>query len=309
MVSPLVRCPAAPCVAGAQYPKPWAHFGTATDDGRGAGIIPEKGHLARYAGTHSAYTTGMKLITPSHLRIGLSAALALALFAAPASALGSVHANAPRHARRHARAAAAPRARGAAEPAVLHGSKASVEKMYDFALRYRYPFYLTPTNLDAAIAEGRLVPLTGDPNFELARGVGFSYATREVKQFVEQYASQYLYACGTPLTVTSAARPISRQPRNANKHSVHPAGIAVDIRRPASGACLTWVRGSLAKLEQRGLIEATEEHHPVHLHLAILAAPGSRVTLPNLLEGVAPASRTMSPSLPPALFFKGMSAD
>jgi LysM repeat protein len=180
---------------------------------------------------------------------------------------------------------------GAKEPESLHGSKASVEKMYEFAREHHYPFYLTPTNVDAAIAAGRLVPLTGDSTYELTRGVGFSYSTREAKQFVTAFAPQYLYACGSPLTVTSAARPMSRQPHNANPHSVHPTGIAVDIRRPPPGPCLTWVRGALAQLESRGIVEATEEHHPVHLHVAVLAAPGSRVVLPSLTQGMLAAAR------------------
>src|ERR1700712_5251502 len=177
------------------------------------------------------------------------------------------------------------------EPESLHGSKASVEKMYDFAQSHRFTFYLTPTNVDAAIAAGKLVPLTGDSTYELTRGVGFSYSTREAKQFVTAFAPQYLYACGSPLTVTSAARPMSRQPHNANPHSVHPTGIAVDIRRPPPGPCLTWVRGALAQLESRGIVEATEEHHPVHLHVAVLAAPGTRVVLPSLTQGMVAAAR------------------
>ena len=63
--------------------------------------------------------------------------------------------------------------RAAASPD-LKGSKASVEKMYDFAQSNRMPFYLTPTNVDRAIAAGRLVALTGDSTYELTRGVGFS---------------------------------------------------------------------------------------------------------------------------------------
>ena len=185
------------------------------------------------------------------------------------------------------------RARSSANgrPDDLRGSKASVEKMYDFAQRYHYTFYLTPTNIDTAIARGRLVELPGDSTYELTRGVQENYATREAKQFVTQFAPQYLYACGTPLTVTSAARAMSRQPRNANPHSVHPTGIAVDIRRPPPGPCLNWVRGALSTLEQRGYIEATEERHPVHLHIAVLSAPGSRVALPNLVQGMVAAAR------------------
>ena len=167
-------------------------------------------------------------------------------------------------------------------PGELRGSKESVEKMYRFASGNRMPFYLTPTNIERAIAENRLVPLTGDATYELTNGVGFSYATREARDFVLAFAPHYLAACGTPMTVTSAARPSSRQPRNANKHSVHPTGIAVDLRRPYPGPCLTWVRGALAKLENAGIIEATEERHPAHLHLAVLVPPGRAVKLPDL---------------------------
>ena len=180
----------------------------------------------------------------------------------------------------------APAQRRPQEPLDLHGSKASVEKMYEFAVGHRLPFYLTPTNVDRAIAEGKLVPLMGDSTYELTRGVGFSYSTREARQFVIAFAPQYLAACGVPLTVTSAARPMSRQPHNANPHSVHPTGIAVDIRRPPAGPCLTWVRGALSQLEEKGIVEATEEHHPVHLHVAVLVAPNRKVVLPNLVTTV-----------------------
>jgi LysM repeat protein len=218
-----------------------------------------------------------------HFRINGRArrgSIALAALGALAAAAPAVHAQ-----------------RAARQPEALRGSKASVEKMYDFAQSHRYPFYLTPTTLDNAIAQGKLVPLTGDANYELTRGVGFSYATVEAREFITQFAPQYLAACGTPLTVTSAARPMSRQPRNANPHSVHPTGIAVDIRRPYPGPCLTWVRTALAELEARGIVEATEEHHPVHLHLAILRAPGSKVTLPDLTNGVRVA-RQPDPAAP-----------
>src|SRR4051794_17849734 len=101
-------------------------------------------------------------------------------------------------------------------PDELRGSKESVQKMYDFAQSHALPFYLTPTNLKAAIAAGKLVQLTGDASYEVTRAVGFSYATPEAKQFVTAFAPLYLAACGTPLIVTSLARPTSRQPRNSN---------------------------------------------------------------------------------------------
>lgn len=221
----------------------------------------------------------MKHLTDSNTRTNGRARRATIVLGAAAVALLSV-----------APVAAAQRA--GRQPSALRGSKASVEKMYSFAREHGYPFYLTPATLDDAIAKGKLVPLPGDETYELARGVGFSYSTAESREFIMQFAPQYLAVCGTPLTVTSAARPMSRQPRNANPHSVHPTGIAVDIRRPYPGPCLTWVRSALAELESRGFVEATEEHHPVHIHLAVLKAPGARFRLPDLTNGVRVARQT-----------------
>jgi hypothetical protein len=185
--------------------------------------------------------------------------------------------------------------RRARMPEALRGSQASVQRMWDFAQQHRLPFYLTPTNLRDAVEQGKLVPLTGDAHYEVTRSVRYSYATPEAKQFVAEFAPRYLAACGSPLTVTSAARPISRQPRNSNPYSVHPTGIAVDLRRPPAGPCQTWVRTALAELERKGVIEATEERRPVHFHVAVLIAPGRAATLPPLDAG-AVASREPAPS-------------
>lgn len=180
-------------------------------------------------------------------------------------------------------------------PSELRGSQESVQKMWDFATTHGLTFYQTPRDIEKAVAEGKLVPLDGDTTYQLTRGVGFSYATREAKQFVASFAPQYRVACGAPLIVTSAARPTNRQPRNSNPYSVHPTGIAVDLRRPAAGPCQTWLRKALAELEDQGYIEATEERRPVHLHVAVLTEPGKIAALPpvgsDALAGVAPRTQ------------------
>jgi hypothetical protein len=180
-------------------------------------------------------------------------------------------------------------------PNELHGSQESVQKMWDFATLHGLTFYQTPRDIDQAVSQGKLVPLDGDASYELTQGVGFSYATREAKQFVVSFAPQYAAACGTPLIVTSAARPTSRQPRNSNPYSVHPTGIAVDLRRPPAGACQTWLRNALAELEAQGYVEATEERHPVHLHVAVLTEPGKIAALPPLDVGMIAGSDSRAP--------------
>jgi len=210
-------------------------------------------------------------------------------------------------------------------PTELRGSQESVQKMWDFATTHSLTFYRTPRDIDQAVADGKLVPLTGGASYELTRGVGFSYATREAKQFVAAFAPQYLAACGTPLVVTSAARPTNRQPRNSNPYSVHPTGIAIDLRRPPAGACQRWLRSALAELESQGYVEATEERRPVHLHVAVLTEPGKIAALPPLASGalagtssvqrsngeIAARPTVAAPSIPdaPARVASGSDAD
>ena len=225
------------------------------------------------AGIHSASAAGMPLISmhsPTRL-VGFLLLLTLALGGAMSTA----------DAQRRARF-----------PTELRGSQESVQKMWDFATTHSLTFYQTPRDIDQAVADGKLVPLTGDASYELTRGVAFSYATREAKQFVAAFAPQYLAACGTPLVVTSAARPTNRQPRNSNPYSVHPTGIAIDLRRPPAGPCQRWLRSALAELEEQGYVEATEERRPVHLHVAVLTEPGKIAALPPLAsEALAGTSR------------------
>jgi hypothetical protein len=180
----------------------------------------------------------------------------------------------------------------------LRGSKPSIEKMYQFAVRHRLPFYRTPEAIMTAAAAGRLVPLAGNSDYELSGGVGWPWVTPETRRFVEAFARQYVIACEAPLVITSATRPTSRQPRNASEKSVHPAGVAVDFRRPPAGPCANWLRESLVALERLGIIEATEERFPVHFHVAVLLPPASTRGLPQLASGErrAPVSRVVAVS-------------
>jgi len=73
------------------------------------------------------------------------------------------------------------------------------------------------------------------------------------------------------MVVTSAIRPLARQPKNSSDWSVHPTGIAVDLRRP-SGNCLTWLRRTLLALEDKGVIDGTEERKPPHFHVVVFPA-------------------------------------
>ncbi len=159
----------------------------------------------------------------------------------------------------------------------LDGSRASMLRQNLGAQQEGLTYLRTVGDVQDFTQRGLLVPLTGSADYELATGeVSFPVARVEVKAFIEQLAHHYRAACGEPLVVTSATRPINRQPHNASEISVHPTGMAVDLRRSDRGSCRRFVETALLSLEGKGLIEATREHWPPHYHVAVFAEPNLR---------------------------------
>lgn len=185
--------------------------------------------------------------------------------------------------------------------------------MYAFAVGNRMAFYQTPADVSAAAERGRLVQLAGGPGWDLSGGVGWAYATPEAVAFLDALGPEYERSCAAPLVVTSATRPRSRSPRNGHAHTVHPTGIAVDLRKPYRGPCLDWLRGRLRELEAQGRIEATEERRPPHFHIAVLSRPGTAPPRPLQAYAASTASVTRqlgaSSNLPwgPSLHMRGSS--
>ena len=150
----------------------------------------------------------------------------------------------------------------------LRGSHSSVNLMYRRAVRGGLDFYETSSQVQRAVVRGELVALRSNANYVVSN-VRAPYVRPQTKAFVANLAAGYRRACGAPMVVTSATRPMSRKLANSSSLTVHPTGIAVDLRRP-SGKCLTWLRRTLLAAERRGAIEATEERYPAHFHVAVL---------------------------------------
>lgn len=158
-----------------------------------------------------------------------------------------------------------------AQAQTLRGSRGSVERMYNKAREQDLTFYRSGRGVRSAASEGDLVRLSGNENYRLA-DASYPYALPTTRTFVQRLAAQYRDACGERLVVTSATRPRSLRLRNSVTESVHPTGIAVDLRKPTRGSCLRWLRNTLTDIEGEGVIEATEEHRPPHFHVAVFPA-------------------------------------
>ncbi len=154
----------------------------------------------------------------------------------------------------------------------LAGSKASMLRQSHQAHAHEYTYLRTSSQVRDFARRGLLVRLSGNSNYRVA-SASFPYARPEVKTFLERLGKQYRSACGERLVVTSLTRPTTRQPRNASPLSVHPTGMAVDLRRSARPACRAWLEKTLLRLEAKDVVEATKETHPPHYHVTRLPLP------------------------------------
>ncbi len=154
-------------------------------------------------------------------------------------------------------------------PVTLRGSLAAMERQHGVALALGFRFVKTPEELDRLVARGDLVPLEGSEDYGFRNGVGSLVARQEMRTFIEQLSAGYAAACKEKLVVTSLTRPITRQPPNAHRLSVHPAGIAVDLRVSRRGACRQWLEETLLAMEEEGLVDVTREYYPPHYHVAL----------------------------------------
>jgi hypothetical protein len=152
----------------------------------------------------------------------------------------------------------------------LDGSRESLIRQNLGAQEQGFSYLRTVADVQEFANLGLLVPVRGNNDFELAGDeVSFPVARPEVKSFLEWFGHQYHVNCGEPLVVTSLTRPTSRQPHNASEISVHPTGIAADLRRSDRTSCRRWLEANLLDLEGKGVIEATRERWPAHYHVAV----------------------------------------
>lgn len=154
-------------------------------------------------------------------------------------------------------------------PVSLKGSLAAMERQHGVALELGFPFVRTPWELDQLLERGALVQLEGNDDYGFRAGVSALEARPEMRTFIEYLSADYRAACDEQLVVTSLTRPTTRQPPNAHRLSVHPAGIAVDLRVSKRAECRQWLEDTLLAMEGKGLVDVTRERYPPHYHVAL----------------------------------------
>ncbi len=192
-----------------------------------------------------------------------------------------------------------------AEAQSLRGSPASMDRQNRVARSHDFSYLRTGSRVLRFVEQGYLVPIRANQDYDL-HAVSYPYARPEIGVFVRRLASQYRDACGEKLVVTSLTRPTSRQPRNASSRSVHPTGMAIDLRYSSNRSCRRWLENVLMSLEKARVLEATRERYPPHYHVAVfpnqysayVARQGGSVaqTTRVAVRPQAPATTTPAPA-------------
>jgi hypothetical protein len=177
----------------------------------------------------------------------------------------------------------------------LRGSRASVDRQNQQARQHDFTFLRRPAQLERFVDAGLLVSLEDGDHYRL-HGVSFNVVRPEVKLFIERLSTQYLAACGERLVVTSLTRPTSLQPANASAKSVHPTGMAMDLRVPRRASCRRWLESTFLALERRHVLDATLERSPLHYHVAVF--PDEYLAYASSLTGRSRASLLASVQAP-----------
>jgi hypothetical protein len=156
----------------------------------------------------------------------------------------------------------------AARAQSLTGSRSSIDLQNRIAQEHDFTFTASTAQVKRFVNAGYLVPVRGNGDYYV-KNISHPYARPEVALFIERLGKQYRQACGEQLVITSLTRPTNRQPRNASSRSVHPTGMAMDVRRSSNRGCRAWLEKVLLRLEGAGVIEATREKRPPHYHIAV----------------------------------------
>ena len=200
----------------------------------------------------------------------------------------------------------------AASAASLQPSRAGLLRQAQGARAHNFTRLANAQQVHDFVRKGLLVPLRGNADYYIHPGVRYAVARPEVKLFVERLSRQYRGACGEKLVVTSLTRPLDRQPANSHELSVHPTGMALDLRVSGSQRCRSWLEGVLVDLEREGVVEAARERRPPHYHVVVfpsayaryvaghgggtvMASTGGGATAQAAVQAAAPAKAAAPP--------------
>jgi Family of unknown function (DUF5715) len=150
------------------------------------------------------------------------------------------------------------------------GQFSTPAQAFAYAKAHEYAFADSQKELRELKETGKLVRLSKTSQWYSLHGVSHPLVMPITRTFVERLGKEYVgVKCGK-LPLTSAVRLTSERPKNGSVFSVHPTGMAVDIRIPEGPKCRSWLGRKLKAIERDRRIDATREKSPPHLHVVVV---------------------------------------
>lgn len=150
---------------------------------------------------------------------------------------------------------------------LVGGETTTSLQQYEYAKQQNLSIMETEATYQHAILRGYFVPLTSPYLVVLAKR---EYVLPSTAKFVHELAAAYYETGCGQLVVTSAGRLTTERPTNGSPYSVHPAGMAVDVRtKYIPPECADWLRAYISEREGKLEVDGTQEYHPEHLHVVV----------------------------------------
>jgi hypothetical protein len=150
----------------------------------------------------------------------------------------------------------------------LRGGRAPRAEAYQEAKKHQVPFVSSEAEIKTLLQQDRLVRLVSETHFEVDEQVSYPYVLPEVRIFAQRMGEYLHEVCGERMVITSALRLTTQKLRNSISDTVHPTGMALDIRLPPR-KCRKWFEARKKYLEYKGVIQATRERWPPHYHVVV----------------------------------------
>lgn len=168
---------------------------------------------------------------------------------------------------------------------LVGGCQTTSEQQLQYAKGRQLPLMTTVAQYQERIANGYFVPFEGPYLHVLADR---PYALPSTVAFVTEMSVAYNTAGCGKLVVRDALRLTTERPANGSIHSVHPAGMAVDIRvKYIKRECADWLRSYIRLKEVAGKVDGTHELEPEHLHVVVPIEPRIQVIVQSLPESIS----------------------
>jgi Family of unknown function (DUF5715) len=148
------------------------------------------------------------------------------------------------------------------------GELSTSERQLAYAVARGIQLMHTEADYQNAVRSGQLVRLN-HPNLEV--GARRPYALPTTVRFISEVAEQFVTAgCGR-LRINDAVRLTSERPQNGSPDSVHPAGMALDLRViNLSEQCYAVLFELLHAAERDRRADVTREWAPEHFHVVVI---------------------------------------